>query len=59
MEQKTIPGRLAVQRKERPNVGEGLREKKGYVLNVWTFSSIDENGDNITKPQGPNTSLRQ
>ena len=43
MEQKTIPGRLAVLRKERPNAGEGLREEKGYVLNVWTFSSIDEN----------------
>lgn len=35
-------------RKERPNAGVGLREEKGYVLNVWTFSSID--GDNITKP---------
>ena len=59
VEQKTIPGRLAVPRKERPNAGEGLREEKGYVLNVWTFSIIDENGDNITKPQGPNTRLRQ
>ena len=48
MEQKTIPGRLAVLRKERPSAGEGLREEKGYVLNVWTFSSID--GDNNKAP---------